>query len=351
MFALIGLVEDFISPSLYELKAPYYMEAEGIIVHNTYNNASAKSERQYVINNPKPTSYHIAVDDKDAIQLIPFDRSAFHAGNGYANRNYIGLEICYSKDGGERFEKAEDNAVKIIADIILDKNWTTENVKFHKDFANKNCPHRTNTDEFIDDIEEEINSRGYRIVNKPTATIEQVIQWAKSKNASQTYIDLIPTIFSISEKYGVDPLVVSVQCALETGYLKKGNSKSGGHNPAGIKASNGSYAKYDSWEDGIEAQVKLLAKYSGVYGNKDSWLYGKCPTVEGLTNLWAENSNYHKLLLTMIGEVKSIPSEDTSSEIQATVYNKDESLIDKLKNNTRNSFSLGKKKIQNILKR
>ena len=76
MLFSIGLVKDFIDPSLYSLKAPYHMEAQGIVVHNTHNDASAKQERAYVINNPKCTGYHIAVDDKEAIQLIPFDRNA-----------------------------------------------------------------------------------------------------------------------------------------------------------------------------------------------------------------------------------------------------------------------------------
>ena len=115
------------------------MEAEGIVIHNTWNDASAKAERNYMTKNPKPTGFHIVVDDKEALQLIPFDRNAYHCGNGYGNRNYIGLEICYSKSGGEKFEKAEDNAIKIVADILLDNDWDTSNVKFHKDFASKNC--------------------------------------------------------------------------------------------------------------------------------------------------------------------------------------------------------------------
>lgn len=58
--------------------------------------------------NDSSTSYHIAVDDKEAIQAIPFNRNAFHAGdggNGTGNRKYIAVEICYSKSGGERYHR------------------------------------------------------------------------------------------------------------------------------------------------------------------------------------------------------------------------------------------------------
>lgn len=346
----IGLVQDFISPSLYDLKAPYHMEAEGIVVHNTYNDASARNERAYVISNPKSTSYHIAVDDKEAIQLIPFDRNAYHCGSSEGNRNYIGLEICYSKSGGDKFEQSENNAVDIVADILIDKNWTIDNVKFHKDFANKNCPHRTVPSEFIEEVSEEIASRGYRIINKPTATLKQIEDWAKRKNASELYIDLLPVMYETSKKYGVDPVVTSVQCALETGYLKKGNSQSGGHNPAGIKSSKDTnrYATYDSWEDGIDAQVKLLAKYSGAYGSSNSWLYGKCKTVEGLANLWAENPNYSNMLLSMINDIEKTYTYETQAN---EPIKKEESLVNTLKNKIKRKFSFGKNKVDDILSR
>lgn len=355
MFMFIGLKEDFINPSLYELKAPYYMEAEGIVVHNTWNDASAKDERSYMISNKKPTGFHIVIDDKEALQLIPFDRNAYHCGNGYGNRNYIGIEICYSKSGGDKFEKAEDNAIDVVADLLIENNWITDNVKFHKDFANKNCPNLTDTVKFIEEVEEEINSREYRIINKPTATLKQIKLWAENKNASQLYIDLLPIMWETSIKYGVDPVVTSVQCALETGYLKKGNSQSGGHNTAGIKSSNNTnkYAIYDSWESGIEAQVKLLAKYAGTYGNESSWLYGKCPTVEGLANLWAENPNYSKLLLSMINNVKSFEDANDSDvqDTELTMDEKPKGLIEQLKSKLKSKSSRGKDVISKILNR
>ena len=47
------------------------MNAEFITVHNTYNDASAENEIAYMIRNNNEVSFHIAVDDKEAVQGIP----------------------------------------------------------------------------------------------------------------------------------------------------------------------------------------------------------------------------------------------------------------------------------------
>lgn len=91
-------------------------------------------------------SFHIAVDDKEAIQGIPFNRNAWHAGDGGSgtgNRKYIAIEICYSKSGGTRFTNAEKNAAKLTAQLLKKYGWNINNVKKHQDFSGKYCPHRT----------------------------------------------------------------------------------------------------------------------------------------------------------------------------------------------------------------
>nr|WP_312986080.1 N-acetylmuramoyl-L-alanine amidase [Clostridioides sp.] len=137
----------------------------GVCIHNTYNNAPAINEITYMKNNDSSTSYHIAVDDKEAIQAIPFNRNAFHAGdggNGNGNRKYIAVEICYSKSGGERFKKAESRAAIEVAAILKQYGWNVNNVKAHRDFSKKDCPHRTNMTEFKKLVQNELN----RLANK-----------------------------------------------------------------------------------------------------------------------------------------------------------------------------------------
>ncbi|MGQ7148222.1 peptidoglycan recognition protein family protein, partial [Escherichia sp. SS-MK2] len=74
------------------------MNPEFITVHNTYNDATAENEVSYMIRNDNQVSFHIAVDDKEAVQGIPLERNAWHTGdgNGNGNRKSIGVEICYS---------------------------------------------------------------------------------------------------------------------------------------------------------------------------------------------------------------------------------------------------------------
>jgi len=137
--------QKLLSPDKYKIKSPYAMNAIGICVHNTYNDASAANEVSYHNSNNNPVSYHVAIDDKEVIQCLPFERNGFHAGDGAkgeGNRKYIGIEICYSKSGGERYAAAEENAVKYIAQLLYERGWFVNCVKKHQDFSGKYCPHR-----------------------------------------------------------------------------------------------------------------------------------------------------------------------------------------------------------------
>lgn len=127
------------------IKCPFAMDAEFIVVHNTANNASAMSEISYMLSNNNEVSYHFAVDDVRAVQGLPLNRNGWHAsdGNGKGNRKGIGIEICYSLSGGDRFIKAERNTAYLIAQLLTEKGWGIDRVKKHQDFCTKRCPHRT----------------------------------------------------------------------------------------------------------------------------------------------------------------------------------------------------------------
>lgn len=132
--------------SKYRIKCPYTMVPEFVVVHNTANDASAMAEISYMIGNNNTVSFQYAVDDYRAVQGIEENRNGWHAGdgsNGKGNRKGIAIEICYSKSGGERFNKAEDNAVELIVDILKRYGWGIDRVKKHQDFMKKYCPHRT----------------------------------------------------------------------------------------------------------------------------------------------------------------------------------------------------------------
>ena len=142
----MNIVKNLVSQSKYSVKCPYSMTPEFIVVHNTANDASAANEVKYMISNNNQVSFHFAVDDKEIVQGLPLDRNAWACGdgaNGKGNRKGIQIEICYSKSGGARFENAEKNAAKFIAQLLKERGWGVDNVKKHQDFSNKYCPHRT----------------------------------------------------------------------------------------------------------------------------------------------------------------------------------------------------------------
>lgn len=130
----------------YSIKCPYTMNPNYIVVHNTANDASAANEVKYMQSNSNQVSFHYAVDDKEAVLGVPLNRNAWHAGdgaNGVGNRQGIAVEICYSKFGGTKFSKAEENAALLIAGLLKERGWGIDKVTKHQDYSEKYCPHRT----------------------------------------------------------------------------------------------------------------------------------------------------------------------------------------------------------------
>lgn len=138
--------QNLVSSSKYSIKCPYTRnEVRYIVIHNTYNDASAKNEVSYHNSNNNQVSFHIAVDDIEAIQCVDFGRNSWSCGdgvNGQGNRYGISLEICYSKSGGAKYTQAEENAVYVAARLLHQYGLGIDKLKQHADFANKNCPHR-----------------------------------------------------------------------------------------------------------------------------------------------------------------------------------------------------------------
>lgn len=66
--------------SKYSIKCPYLMTPTRIVVHNTYNDASAMNEISYMLRNDYTTSFHYAVDYERAVQGLPLNRNSWNAG-------------------------------------------------------------------------------------------------------------------------------------------------------------------------------------------------------------------------------------------------------------------------------
>lgn len=176
----MNIVKNLVSTEKYNIKCPYTMTPTRIVVHNTYNDASAKNEIAYMIRNSNQVSFHYAVDDVEVVQGVPEDRNTWNAGDGSkgkGNREGIAIEICYSKSGGDKFIKAEQNAVKLIVDILKRYNWGIDKVTKHQDYNGKYCPHRTldmGWSRFIKMIEAELKPVEEPVV-KPIAKNESFL--------------------------------------------------------------------------------------------------------------------------------------------------------------------------------
>lgn len=185
----MDIVKDFVEERKYTVKCPYTMTPEFIVIHNTANDASAKNEIAYMKSNNNSTSYHFAVDDIEVRQGIPLDRNAWHASdgeNGDGNRKGIAIEICYSKSGGAKFDKAEDTAAKLTAELLKERGWGIDRVKKHQDFSGKYCPHKTldlGWDRFLNKV------KGYMNEEKKLYRV-QVGAFSKKTNAERLKAEL-----------------------------------------------------------------------------------------------------------------------------------------------------------------
>ena len=158
---MVKVIKQIVPKEKYSIKCPYTMKPTRIVVHNTYNDASARNEIAYMTRNNNEVSFHYAVDDIEAVQGIEENKNSWNAGDGHGkgNREGIAIEICYSKSGGDRFIKAEQNAVELIVDILKRYGWGIDKVTKHQDYSGKYCPHRTldmGWNRFIDMIKDKM---------------------------------------------------------------------------------------------------------------------------------------------------------------------------------------------------
>lgn len=185
-----------------------------ITIHNTANDAPASNERNYVANgNERAPSgyatYHYAIDEKEAYEIIPLNVNGWHSGDGTGSGNMksLGIEICYSKSGGSKFNAAELNAIILAADLCEKYNIKSSQVFFHKNWSGKNCPHRTLTTLGLDGVRKEIDiilSRGSG--GGSTST----------KSFNQCYVKKEKKWYCQKKKYN-DPCPIKIPISVLTG--------------------------------------------------------------------------------------------------------------------------------------
>lgn len=113
-----------------------------ITVHETANvrvGADAQSHADLQSDgNVRQASWHIQVDDREAIRSFPDEVRCWHAGKAAADS--IAIEICVNADGN--YDRALANAAAVVALLRAEHGLGRGDVKQHHDWTGKHCPAR-----------------------------------------------------------------------------------------------------------------------------------------------------------------------------------------------------------------
>lgn len=136
------IIDHIPTSTPYNRRPEHELEAETITIHNTANpESTAEDERDWLTNpdNDVTASYHIVIDEHEAIECIPLNEVAWHAGdgeNGPGNRTSIGIEICESGN----YTKTLERAVELVAKMLRERGWGVDRLRRHYDWSGKICP-------------------------------------------------------------------------------------------------------------------------------------------------------------------------------------------------------------------
>ena len=150
----------------------------------------------------------------------------------------------------------------------------------------------------------------FKIISKTEVTVAQAKKWAKSKGATDTFVDLAKLYWKYADDCGgVNPGIAYVQAAKETGYGRFGGVLDESYNnPCGMKTSFGggdydkdAHQRFNSWSEGVQAHMDHLALYAGADGYPKVNTYdprhfvtikGNATTTNSLSGNWSTTKNY-----------------------------------------------------------
>ena len=165
------------------------MSPQYITIHSTGNpKSTARNERAWLTNpsNKVTASWHIVVDEKEAVEAIPLNEVAWHAGDGsgQGNRASIGIEICES---GNR-AKTLENAVKLTAKLLKERGWGVDRLRRHYDWSGKICPRIladngwAGWEHFKQAVQKELSGgETVSTKNQPSSWAKNAWEWAKKE--------------------------------------------------------------------------------------------------------------------------------------------------------------------------
>lgn len=230
--------QNLVSKDKYSIKCPYSMKVEYITIHDTANRASATNEIQYMITNNNEVSFHLAVDETQAIQGLPFDRNSWSCGDGAkgsGNRKSISVEICRAThEDKSLYLQAEENAVYVVARLLYANNLSIEKLKKHQDWSGKTCPNVLLKEGRWNSFKERVN---------------KVLKAIHNGDCSSELSSGITTITTASEKYSVGDKVKVLALAKNyaTGEKIKSFVKGSTYEVVRIKDGKLLLSKITSW--------------------------------------------------------------------------------------------------------
>lgn len=127
-----------------------------ITIHETSNtdrgaDAQAHADLQSS-GNVRQASWHVQVDDTEAIRSYPDTAQCWHGGTREANESSLAVEICVNSAGD--YDEAFKNAAEVVRDWRIKHNIPRHKVFDHAHWTGKNCPSKLRAsgrwEEFLD---------------------------------------------------------------------------------------------------------------------------------------------------------------------------------------------------------
>jgi N-acetylmuramoyl-L-alanine amidase len=168
------------------------------------------------------------------------------------------------------------------------------------------------------------------IIGPPTADWSSIRPRLAQMGASELFgKDIAPVVWDAAVDYGIDPVGMLAQAAMETGWGKFGRAMHPWHrNPAGLKvrdlnalaelgvSGDGNplcHAQFATWDVGAKAQAQHLWAYMGwrvprgdLVDPRYDWVVGKhsCKTFEDLGTRWAPAADYGKRIVSLASQLQ-----------------------------------------------
>lgn len=113
-----------------------------VTVHETGNTDPGADAQRHAdlqsTGNVRQASWHVQVDDTEAIRSYPDSAQCWHGGSREANEDSLAVEICVNSDGD--YDAAFKRAAGVVRDWRIKHNLSRAEVKQHFDWTGKNCP-------------------------------------------------------------------------------------------------------------------------------------------------------------------------------------------------------------------